>query len=398
MKHRFTLTLSVVTAIGAGLAGCSPAPAAAVAPTCLGLVVGARSNSAAVDRAMVADVVPKDLGPGSAITVVGVSGSPAGDVRYTAVVPHKDNRIDQQDAVLDVRIAALDAVEAANASVPEADTLGAIEAAARTLSTQSQCVIHVYDSGLSTAGVLRFQENLLAAEPASVIAVASTSASTATLAGITVVFATLGDVAAPQPPLDTLSATNLTEIWRGVVEARGGSVGTPGVVTRHPRAPQAELPLVSVVPVPDRTVDYGDITRMCQDEVVEYDLPSALLFAAKSSELSDGAAEALREPIEIIEENPSVDVRVIGHTSSEGSKTDNLELATRRATAVLNYLEAHLKAPVNIVAEGRGEAEPVCVEAGLSGAELEGCRQRNRRVTLSITGVTACPAESRERH
>lgn len=62
-------------------------------------------------------------------------------------------------------------------------------------------------------------------------------------------------------------------------------------------------------------------------------------------------------------------VRIEGHTSSEGSDSYNLELSSRRAHAVVDELLARRLKPSKLLASGVGEASPIASnkdEAGRS--------------------------------
>lgn len=77
-------------------------------------------------------------------------------------------------------------------------------------------------------------------------------------------------------------------------------------------------------------------------------------------------------------------ITLVGHTDRIGSPKFNLELSQRRAEVVRGYL-AELGLPsTSVVAEGRGDSQPVVTcEAG-EADELKDCLQPNRRVELEI--------------
>ncbi len=386
-----TVLLSAVLAGLGSLTGCQAGPASPTEPVCLGFVVGARANSAPVAGSTISEVLPDQPPVGSVIAVTGVSGSANGDPLYSETVPQADNSFDQDEAQTNVRNGAVQAVSGAAASSPQADLLGAIEGTAAVLRPSGQaCTLHVYDSGLQTAGLIEFQQGLL---DASVKDVLKRIPQASTLAHMTVVFHTLGATVAPQAAPDTTSLTNLTAIWAGIVERRGGMVAQPGTIgsiDSTAGAARTELPNVDVVPMRGHTVDFGDIIQTCDNGSTTWTIPSDLLFEQGESTLSSNARRALAEPVDILLAHPTARVTIVGYTSSEGSTATNKELSERRAAAVRSYLEESVDGPVRIRAVGKGESEPTVDETGKSGAALEAARRANRRVTLIIQGIDQC--------
>jgi hypothetical protein len=101
---------------------------------------------------------------------------------------------------------------------------------------------------------------------------------------------------------------------------------------------------------------------------------------------SYGAAKAIAD---VLKENSTVLIRIIGHTDTDGNAADNLDLSKRRAIAVKNYLVSEFKiAPSRIETDGKGQTEPL-----VSNNSAEG-KATNRRVeflkinTPSVSGNT----------
>ena len=105
---------------------------------------------------------------------------------------------------------------------------------------------------------------------------------------------------------------------------------------------------------------------------VLFDFDSALLTDAGAIEL-----DLLISDINAMELINSV--LVVGHTDSIGSKSYNQMLSERRAAAVRDYMIDKLGI-YNILAEGRGEEEPIA-----SNDTAEG-RAQNRRVEVYVDG------------
>jgi OmpA-OmpF porin, OOP family len=84
---------------------------------------------------------------------------------------------------------------------------------------------------------------------------------------------------------------------------------------------------------------------------------------------------AIKEIAAVLKENPSVKIKIVGHTDSDGDDAKNLDLSKRRAASVKNYLVSHFQADGgNIETDGKGESAPM-----ESNNTSEG-KAKNRRV------------------
>jgi len=88
-------------------------------------------------------------------------------------------------------------------------------------------------------------------------------------------------------------------------------------------------------------------------------------------------------------------IRIVGYADPIGSDAYNQRLSERRAQAVANYLIANGVPQSSVHAEGRGERElkvtyQQCVMEGAGkGKALIQCYQPNRRVEVTINGMTS---------
>jgi outer membrane protein OmpA-like peptidoglycan-associated protein len=114
-------------------------------------------------------------------------------------------------------------------------------------------------------------------------------------------------------------------------------------------------------------------------------LSSDILFAFGSAELTPAARAAVEELGREVADAAG-EVRVTGHTDAVGTDTDNQVLSQARAQAVADVLVAAIGdgAP-GVVAEGRGESEPVASN-GSPGADDPAGRALNRRVEVRFGG------------
>ncbi len=102
-------------------------------------------------------------------------------------------------------------------------------------------------------------------------------------------------------------------------------------------------------------------------------------FGHNSAELASASFAALDKLAETLAAYPQVNVEIRGHTDSSGSATYNLDISSRRAAAVREYLVGRGIAADRITAVGYGEDLPL-VDNGTS----EG-RATNRRVEMVRT-------------
>jgi outer membrane protein OmpA-like peptidoglycan-associated protein len=76
--------------------------------------------------------------------------------------------------------------------------------------------------------------------------------------------------------------------------------------------------------------------------------------------------------------DPTMEVRVIGHTDATGSDAINNPLSVRRAEAVRDYIAVKGVTPTRVSTEGHGAREPVAGNDNVAG------RAQNRRVEIFL--------------
>ena len=107
-----------------------------------------------------------------------------------------------------------------------------------------------------------------------------------------------------------------------------------------------------------------------------------LEFETGSTSLTARSRAQITDIARILSAYPNARVQISGYTDNTGDETANVALSRGRAEAVMNALRENGAPAANLTAHGFGSRDPIADNASESG------RARNRRVTLSITGVT----------
>jgi OOP family OmpA-OmpF porin len=82
--------------------------------------------------------------------------------------------------------------------------------------------------------------------------------------------------------------------------------------------------------------------------------------------------------VQLLKENPAIEIEMSAHTDSKGSDEYNLKLSDGRAKSVREYIISKGIAENRIVSQGYGESKPVATN------ETDEGRQLNRRVEFKI--------------
>ena len=126
-------------------------------------------------------------------------------------------------------------------------------------------------------------------------------------------------------------------------------------------------------------------------EGIQVTFESGLLFDYDSDRIKPAAAENLRSLARSLNNYPSTDLVIVGHTDNVGSDEYNADLSQRRSRAAANYLASLGVNPNRLRTYGRGETEPVAANTTDTG------RQQNRRVEVAIFANEAAREDARRR-
>ena len=263
----------------------------------------------------------------------------------------------------------------------------------RAMSTVAELVtadtpVFIDTDFAANTGQLAFTPGLLAMEPADAAAAASRSAPL-DLRGaeihVTGVANTVPGLLPRERDWLHDTAVALCEQWHGSRCAEG-IVLTPDNPT--PQSGAAELPADEPLPFPK-------VTRVSTSTSCAYVLPASLTFDGDSAELSPGAEEVLREPVELLAATPGARAVIVGHTASSSKYTpaELVQLSKARARAVATHLRQRSAIGASrITISGVGDTEPLAEDLDDQGLQIPDLAAAERRVDLSILGAP-CSSE-----
>ena len=85
-----------------------------------------------------------------------------------------------------------------------------------------------------------------------------------------------------------------------------------------------------------------------------------ILFDVNSDKIKPESYGVLKDIATVLNENPDVKVKIIGHTDADGKDADNLTLSQQRAASVKNALASDFKVDASrMQTDGKGESQPV---------------------------------------
>lgn len=106
-----------------------------------------------------------------------------------------------------------------------------------------------------------------------------------------------------------------------------------------------------------------------------------VLFETASAKIITSSFVELDQLVQYLQQNPSVEIEIAGHTDSIGKDEYNLTLSQDRANAIGKYLtDKHIQ-PTRLTMKGYGKQLPVDNNETLEG------RQKNRRVEFKIIKI-----------
>jgi OOP family OmpA-OmpF porin len=102
-------------------------------------------------------------------------------------------------------------------------------------------------------------------------------------------------------------------------------------------------------------------------------------FDSNKADIKPQYYDFLNENVAVLQKNPTIKIKIMGHTDSIGSDEYNQALSERRAKAIEDYFISKGVDPNRIFSQGFGESKPVA-----SNDTPEG-RSKNRRIEIGVT-------------
>lgn len=102
-----------------------------------------------------------------------------------------------------------------------------------------------------------------------------------------------------------------------------------------------------------------------------------IYFDSGSDKIKPESAGTLKEISNVLKENPTVGITIVGHTDSDGDDAKNLDLSRRRAVSVKTTLSSEYGIEASrLQTDGKGETNPIAPNTSIEG------KAKNRRVEL----------------
>jgi OOP family OmpA-OmpF porin len=103
-----------------------------------------------------------------------------------------------------------------------------------------------------------------------------------------------------------------------------------------------------------------------------------ILFASGKAEIRPASFPLLDDAVQVLQQYPTLKIRISGHTDDKGSHDFNMKLSADRAAAVKTYLLGKGVADERIQTRGAGPDEPIADNKTPAG------RQQNRRIEFEL--------------
>jgi outer membrane protein OmpA-like peptidoglycan-associated protein len=154
--------------------------------------------------------------------------------------------------------------------------------------------------------------------------------------------------------------------------AIGGALGALGgyVWSKHMQDKKAAME--------QATAGTGVAVTQTADNQLKLNIPSDISFDSGRSDIKPNLRPILDQFASGLNNQPGMEVRIVGHTDNTGSDAVNDPLSTQRAASARDYLAGRGVDPQRVTIHGRGEREPVADNSSESG------RAKNRRVEIFL--------------
>ncbi len=126
------------------------------------------------------------------------------------------------------------------------------------------------------------------------------------------------------------------------------------------------------------TAGTGTVITQTPDNQLKLSIPNDISFASGRHDIQPRLMPILDQFAQGLNQQPSMEVRIIGHTDNTGSDAINNPLSINRAQSARDYLVSRGVAAQRISIDGRGSREPIADNSTEAG------RARNRRIDIFL--------------
>ncbi|MEK7344466.1 MAG: OmpA family protein [Pseudomonadota bacterium] len=126
------------------------------------------------------------------------------------------------------------------------------------------------------------------------------------------------------------------------------------------------------------TAGTGTVVTQTPDNQLKLSIPNDISFDTGRSDIKANLRPILDQFAQGLGQQPSMEVRIVGHTDNTGSDAVNNPLSVNRAQSARDYLVSRGVSSSRISIDGRGEREPIADNATEAG------RARNRRIDIFL--------------
>ena len=126
------------------------------------------------------------------------------------------------------------------------------------------------------------------------------------------------------------------------------------------------------------TAGTGTTVTQTADNQLKLSIPNDISFATGRYDIQPRLMPILDQFAQGLNQQQSMEVRIVGHTDSTGSDAVNNPLSVNRAQSARDYLVTRGVAASRISIDGRGSREPIADNATEAG------RARNRRIDIYL--------------
>lgn len=316
------------------------------------------------------------------VSVVLVDGEPTPQLDFDINDPNKDiNEAKKRQLAKTNAKNILSAIATIKAEEPQIDTLKAITVSSNILNSKDDSLksMVIFDSGLSTTGLLDFaHQNLLDTSVESIVSQLKALYAIPDLSGIDVTWIGLGQVCGDQTQLTSKYQFKLQSLWKAILTAGGASSVTFDTTQMANNEVEADLPVCSLVPIPEDSINVDKI------ELVKFDETGSVKFVMDQAVFIDetAATEELLPIAAYLKRNPDAVIYVVGMTATVGSADSGKKLSLARAQACYRILVKNGANPSQMITIGLGHAPNNLrvADTDSSGNLIETMAQYNRAV------------------